>query len=289
MLIVTGASGQLGRRIIDRLLVSVPAERIGASVRDPEALADLAAKGVRVRHGDFTDMESLRHAFEGAERILLVSSNAAASGGDPIAQHRNAIDVAKEIGVTRVLYTSQVSSSPVSHFPPGRTHAATEAMLAESGLKWTAMRHGFYAASALAMNSEGLKAGILATPQDGKVAWTTHDDLAAADAVLLAGEAEIDGPTPVLTSTETADLADLAELASQVLGEPVRREVLSDEAFRKRARSNGMPDGQVEFAMGYYRAARAGEFAATDPTLARLIDREPQTMRHVLKERLRRR
>ena len=287
MLIVTGASGQLGRRIIDQLLTRVPAARIGASVRDPGKLADLAAKGIRVRRGDFSDAASLRNAFEGAERLLLVSSNAAATGGDTLGQHRTAIDVATELGVARLLYTSQMSCSPNSHFPPGQSHAATEQMLAGSGLKWASMRHGFYSASAIAMNENGLAEGVLSTPADGPVAWTSHDDLAAADAALLAGEVEIDGPTPVLTATETLDLAGLAEAASEVLGRTVRREVLSDDTFRAQARDRGMPKGAVEFAMGYYHAAREGEFAATDPLLERLLGRKPQTMRDVLAQHVR--
>lgn len=287
MLIVTGASGKLGRRIVDQLLLHVPAERIGVSVRDPDKLADLNAKGVRVRYGDFTDAESLRHAFEGAERILIVSSNAAATGGDTLAQHRTAIGVAQEIGVDRLLYTSQMSCSQDSHFFPGQSHAATEEMLAESGLNWTSLRHGFYAESALEMNREGLASGVLAAPEDGKVAWTTHDDLAAADAIFLAGGQEIDGQTPVLTATETLDLADLAEMAGRVLGRPMRREVLDDDAFRASASARGTPAGAVEFLMGYYRAARAGEFAATNATLAQLLGRNPQTMHDTLADHYR--
>lgn len=278
MLIVTGAGGQLGRRVVDHLLERAPAERIGVSARDPGKVADLAARGVRVRHGDFNDAESLRHAFDGAERLLMVSSNAAATGGDPLAQHRTAIDVAAEIGVSRLFYTSQLSCAPDAHFFPGRTHAATEVMLAESGLRWTSLRHGFYSASAVAMFGDDLKAGRFELPEDGKVAWTTHDDLAEADAILLAGDEEIDGPTSVLTARETLDFADLARAAGTALGRPVTREVVSDEAFRARAIERGVPDGAAAFAISYYRAARASEFARTDPLLGQLLGREPETM-----------
>ena len=94
MLVVTGASGQLGRKVIDELLRLAPAERIAASVRDPHKLADLAAQGVRVRRGDYEDPASLFEAWQGARRILLVSSNAGATGGDTLKQHAVAIDVA---------------------------------------------------------------------------------------------------------------------------------------------------------------------------------------------------
>ena len=282
MLIVTGATGQLGRKVVDHLRALVPAGRIGISTRDPAQAADLARVGIRVRRGDYDDGASLRHAWEGAERILLVSSNAAASGGDPLAQHRVAIDVAREIGVGRLLYASQVSASPTSHFLPGRDHAATEAMLTDSGLSWTALRHGFYASSALEMNAQGFAQGVLSAPVDGKVAWTTHDDLAEADARLLAGEETMDGATPPLTGTAALDLADLARLASEVTGRCIAREVVSDEEMARGARQTGVPEHAVAIMLGYFRAARADEFHHPDPTLARLLGRDPVPMRDVL-------
>lgn len=286
MLIITGASGQLGRKIAEHLLDLVPAERIGVSVRDPAKVADLAARGIRVRQGNYDDPGSLHDAWEGAERLLLVSSNAAATGGDPLKQHAAAVDVACDIGVKRVFYTSQVSSSPTSHFPPGRDHAATEAMLAESGLSWTALRHGFYAASALRMNARGFEAGTLAAPKDGKVAWATHDDLASADAALLAGAHVIDGPTPPLTGRQALDLSDLAQLASEIMDKPVSRTVTSEAEMESNARRAGAPEGSIAVMLGYYRAAREGEFARLDPTLAQLIDRTPQSMRALMKQTL---
>lgn len=282
MLIVTGATGQLGRRIVEHLLQHVPAERIGVSVRDPDRAGDLMRAGVRVLRGDYDDPDSLRHAWNGAERILLVSSNAAAKGGDPLKQHRAAIGVARELGVGRVLYTSQVSCALDSHFPPGRDHAATEKMLADSGLPWTSLRHGFYAASAVAMNANGLEAGTLTGPEDGKVAWTTHDDLAAADAILLARGETFDGPTPPLTGSEALDLADLARLATDVLGRPIAREIVEEDSMERHARENGIPEGAIAVMLGYFRAARAGEFDRVDPTLAQLLGRAPTRMREFL-------
>lgn len=282
MLIITGATGQLGRLVVDHLLKLVPPDKIGVSVRDPAKAAALADLGVRVRQADYRDADSLAKAWEGAERLLLVSSNAAATGGDPLAQHRTAIDVAKSLGAQRVFYTSQIAAAAASHFPPARDHFATEQMLAESGLAWTSMRHGFYAASGQMMNARGFAAGLLETPADGKVSWTTHDDLAAADAALLAGVEVIDGVTPPLTASAALDLEDLAQLAMEVLGKPVDRQVLGDAEMIETSRARGTPEGAIQFMMGFFLAARAGEFAAVDPTLERLIGREPRTMRDYL-------
>ena len=149
MIIVTGATGQLGHATVEALARRMPAGGIVASVRDPAKAADLAALGVGIRHGDFAQPTSLATAFKGATQLLLVSSNAAATGGDPLAQHRAAIDAARAVGIRRIIYTSHMAASPISAFPPMLDHVATEEMLAASGLAWTALRNGFYATSGL--------------------------------------------------------------------------------------------------------------------------------------------
>jgi NAD(P)H dehydrogenase (quinone) len=235
MIIVTGATGQLGKLIVEKLVRLVPASQVGVSVRDPKKATDLAALGVRVRQGDFNDPASLRHAFEGATLILMISSNARASGGDPLAQHRTAIEAAKSVGAKRIVYTSHMAASASSAFPPAHDHAATEDMLRQSGLAWTALRHGFYAESGLMMMGDALKTGVIEAPADGKVSWTTHADLAEADAAILADAfrdvgIRYDGPTPPLTASQAVDHAEIAAIATEVLGRPVRRKLLSVEA-----------------------------------------------------------
>lgn len=287
MLIVTGASGQLGRKIVDKLMLTTPAHRIGVSVRDPSKVADLQGLGVRVRHGDYSDEGSLRHAWEGAERLLLISSNAAATGGDPLAQHATALRAANKVGVTRIFYTSHVASAATSRFPPARHHAATEQMLAQSGLAWTALRHGFYADSGLSMNARGLAAGEIVGPEDGPVAWTTHDDLAAADAALLTSDTVIDGPTPPLTAGEAFTLEELAAIASEASGRPMTRRIVSEQDFEQGLLTAGVPERAIAIISAYYAAAHASEFATVDPMLEALLGRPPVSMRAVIAERLR--
>ena len=282
MLIVTGASGQLGQAIVQKLLDLVPAESVGVSVRDPGKAADLAARGVRVRAGNFADVASLAQAFEGATRVLIVSSNAAATGGDPLAQHRNAIDAARQAGAQRIFYTSHSAANPASAFPPARDHAATEAMLADAGVPWTALRHGFYAESASMFMGDWQKTGKVVAPADGKIAWTTHADLAEADARLLANDDAQDGPTAPLTGSEALDLADLALIAGDLAGAHIRRELMPDAAFTEQMAARGAPPSAAAIALGLYLASRQGEFATVDPTLERILGRHPQTMREVL-------
>lgn len=282
MFLITGATGQLGRAIVHKLIERVPADQIGVSVRDPSHAAELAALGVHVRRGDFSDPAGLPHAFAGATQLLLVSSNARATGGDTLAQHHNAIAAARAVGVERIVYTSQMAASPGSRFPPMLDHAATELMLRDSGLRWVAVRHGFYAASGLSMIADGLARGVLAAPADGKVAWTAHADLAEADAIILTEPKHPDGPTAPLTASHALDLADLAALASELQGRPITRELLTDDDLRATLAARGAPPGTIDLVLGLYLAARAGEFATIDPTLERMLGRPPIDMRTLM-------
>ncbi|HYQ29967.1 MAG TPA: NAD(P)H-binding protein, partial [Polyangiaceae bacterium] len=240
MIAITGATGKLGGAVVKALLEKAPGTHLVASAREPEKAQALAALGVEVRHGDFSLPETLGAAFRGATQVLLISSNAAAYGGNPLEQHHAAIEAAKKAGVKRVLYTSHMAASASSLFPPMLTHAKTEAMLAASGMRWTALRNGFYASSALDFIGDGLKAGRITLPADGKVVWTSHADLAVGSAAVLAQEGSFDGPLP-LTASVALDMSDIARTASQVLGREVQREVLSDEAFEEQLKSQGVP------------------------------------------------
>ena len=286
MIVISGATGKLGRAIVQELVGRIGPGQVGASVRDPDKAADLGEMGVRVRRGDFGDPDSLPHAFEGATQLLIVSSNARAYGGDPLAQHRNAIDAARAAGVRRIVYTSHMAADVASAFPPARDHAVTEDMLRQSGVAWTALRHGFYAESGLMLMGDALKTGVIEAPADGKVAWTSHADLAEADAVILASDGMHDGPTPPLTGSKALDLADLAGIAAKLLGRAVERRIIGDEDMKARMAARGAPEAAANIALGLYLASRAGEFAMVDPTLARLVNRAPATMRHLLAEKL---
>lgn len=280
MWVITGASGELGRRIVESALRRRPASEIGVSVRDVAKVQGLAERGVRVRGADFEDATALHAAFEGASQLVLVSSNARAIGGDSLAQHRRAIEVARAVGVKRILYTSHMAASATSAFPPMHDHAATEALLAQSGVAWTALRNGFYASSALAMCADGIARGVLSFPEDGKVSWTSHDDLAEAAAAILERDGEFEGPTPPLVASEALDLADIAALATEVRGRDVRREVVTDEVLRERMA--GIHPARVAITLGLFRASRDGEFVSSDRTLETLLGRRPQPLRSLM-------
>ena len=134
------------------------------------------------------------------------------------------------------------------------------------------------------MIGDGLKAGELRVPEDGPVSWTARDDLAEADAAIQADEGAWDGITPPLTAGEAVTMAEVAALSSDVTGREVRHVTVSDAAWRDAKIAAGMPAIFAEMLLGVFRAARRGDFAATDPALANLLGRPPRTLREVLSQ-----
>ena len=283
MIVVTGATGTLGRAIVERLLDRLPAEQLGVSVRDPDKARALEERGVRVRRGDFHDARSMAHAFEGAAQVLVVSANAL--GETAVRLNRTAIDAAQTAGAHRILYTSHMGASPDSPFAPMRTHAATEAALQDLGVAFTALRNGFYASSAVMYLQRALETGELALPEDGPVAWTAHADLAEAAALALTTDA-LDGLTPALTGAEEIDMAGLAAIASERTGRPIHRVVVPDAEFRAGLLKAGLPEPVADLSVGMFVASRHGEFAPADPTLGGLLERRPVPVRDVVADAL---
>jgi uncharacterized protein YbjT (DUF2867 family) len=282
MVIISGGTGRLGSRIVDRLLERVPARHIGVSVRDTERARDLTARGVRVRRGDFTDPTSLAEAFEGATQVLIVSTDA--TGEAAVAQHVAAMDAAHDAGAGRILYTSHQGAAEDSLFAPMPDHAATERYLAKTGTPFTALRNGFYASTVPLLLGRALETGELVAPADGPVSWTAHADLAEAAAVLLAGEDRFDGPTPPLTAPAALDLADIAGLLTELTGRPVRRVVADDDEWTAALVGHGVPADRAALLLGMFRAARRGEFATTGPDLENLLGRPATPVRAILEE-----
>ena len=131
-----------------------------------------------------------------------------------------------------------------------------------------------------------LSTGRLVLPADGPVSWTAHADLADVAAAVLADEGAFDGPTPPLTAPHALTFDDIAAIASEAAGPTTTRTTVSDDRFREQMAGQGVPADAVDGLLSIFAAARAGEFAAVDPTLATLIGREPVAMGALLRERL---
>jgi NAD(P)H dehydrogenase (quinone) len=282
MIIITGATGALNGATVEHLLKRIPADQVGVSVRDPAKAQHLADRGVRVRRGSYEDPAALLDSFEGANQVLLVSSNDPQADG--VALHHAGIEAAVAAGARRILYTSHQHTGPGSPFIPARHHAATEALLEGSGVAWTSLRNGFYAHSLDWLLGSWRATGAIATPADGPVSWTERADEAEAAAVILAGERHFDGPV-TLTASAAPTFGEIAEIASELTGRDIRRVVLEDEEWVAGQVAQGTPEPMARFQLGFYQAAREGRFADADPLLADLLGREPRTVRDLLGER----
>lgn len=286
MIIVTGATGRYGSRVVEGLLQRLPASGIGVSVRDPAKATHLAERGVQVRRGDFAHPDSLTEAFAGGTQILIVSVNSL--GDEARAQHHTAIAAAAAAGASRVLYTSHQAAAPDSLFAPALDHAATEEALAAGGTAFTSLRNGFYANTLSFLLGAAAETGQLVAPADGPVAWTTVEDLADAAVVALVDEGRLDGLTPPLTAPQALDLADVAAIASELTDRPIQRVVVGDDDWIASRVEKGTPEGQARLMLGLFLASRRREFATVDPTLEQLLGHPAQTVRTVLAPQMRR-
>ena len=273
MITITGATGALNGATVDHLLEHVPASDVVVVTREPARAQRFADRGVRVRRGDYADPSSLPGAFAGADQLLLVSSND--PGADAVTLHRTAIDAAVTAGVGRILYTSHQGASPSTPFGPGRDHAATEEILADSRVAWTSLRNGFYAHSLGFVLGPWRETGVITVPADGPVSWTAREDAGEAAAAVLVSDGGFDGPI-TLTASAAPTFGDLAHTASEMTGRTTTLAVVDPDEWVAARVAAGQPHGAAVFLLGLFQAAHEGYFAGTDPLLATLLGREPR-------------
>jgi uncharacterized protein YbjT (DUF2867 family) len=279
MIVITGATGALNGATVDHLLERLPAESVVVAVRDTDRAQRFAEAGVEVRRGDYAEPDSLPAAFDGADQLLLVSSSD--PGADAVNLHRAAIEAAVTVGVGRILYTSHQGAASNSSFGPGRDHAATEDLLAESGVAWTSLRNGFYAHSVHWLLGPWRETGTVTVPADGPVSWTAREDAAEAAALILASDGAYDGPT-TLTASTALTFEDVAAIASELTGRAIGFELIEPDEWVAARVAAGQPEFVARFTLGMYQAAHEGHFAGVDPLLGTLLGREPRTMRDLL-------
>ncbi|SIO85304.1 SDR family oxidoreductase [Nocardiopsis sp. JB363] len=269
--VVTGATGHLGRLVVESLLErGLPAEEITATGRDTAKLADLAERGVTTARADFDDPASLRAAFAGAETLLLVSGSEV---GKRTPQHRNAIEAAKEAGVGHLVYTSvlRADRSTLSLAPE---HKATEEMLADSGLPHTLLRNGFYSEVFSTQMEQAREQGVfVGSAGEGRVSSASRPDYAEAAAVVLLDPAAHTGAVYELAGDQAWTYADLAAAIGQVLGREVAYEDLSEDDHRAALIGAGLDEGTAGFVVGIDTGIREDELYEESGVLSKLIGR----------------
>ena len=291
-IIVTGASGQFGRAAAEQLMERAPPSELILTTRRPETLADLAAKGATVRFADFDDPASLRAAFAGGAKMLLIST---ARAGSRLQQHKNAVEAGKAAGVKHIAYTSFVNArKPGNPSVECFDHRDTELFLEQSGVAWTFLRDGHYAeAVAMIIAPIAILAGRLPTSaHDGVEAIVSRDDCVASAVAVLTTPGH-ENKAYDLTGPEPLSIPQAIGMVRELSGKPIAVDYVSDDDMFAHFDALGFPrhasdhvdperpwssDGMVSFE----RSIREGYFAVISNDVEKLTGRKPRALRDVL-------
>ena len=268
---ITGATGQLGRLVVTRLIAARPTEPPVALARSPAKAADL---GVAVRGADYTRPDTLPAALSGIDTLLLISSSEL---GQRVAQHRHVIDAARKAGVRHVVYTSllHADTSPLSLAPE---HLETEGMLKASGLSFTILRNGWYTENYTGSIAGALAGGaFIGSAGQGRIASAARADYAAAAAAVLTTTGHV-GRTYELAGDEAYTLADLAAEVSRQSGKALPYRNLPEADYAKALAGFGLPAGLAQAIAGWDVAASNGALFDDGRQLSRLIGRPTTTL-----------
>jgi len=283
--LITGATGQLGSLVVTHLLDRIPASDIAVSVRKPEKAADLSAKGIDVRAGDFNDLALMTTAFKGIETALIISAED--DNATRIKQHRTAVDAAKAAGVKHIVYTGIVDPKADADFTYSAIHLDTENYIRESGLAFTILRNSFYADLLLAGVPHALETGDFGAPAgDAKITYIPRNDLAEAAAVVLAKPADHVNKTYDLTGTKGVTHTEIAGYIANATGKPIKFVDLPAEVHTGILGSLGLPGHLVEALAGLYVGAKKGDYETVSDDFETLVGRKPQSVENFLQTAL---
>jgi NAD(P)H dehydrogenase (quinone) len=281
LLAVTGATGQLGRLVVESLLErGTPAGDIVAIGRDASKTADLEARGVQVRIADYTKPETLAAALEGVDRLLLISGSAV---GQRVKQHANVLKAAADAGVGFVAYTS-APKADTTDLALAPEHKATEQLIRDSGIPFAFLRNNWYTENYFQVLEQAQYTGlVIASLGDGKVASASRRDFAEAAAVVLAGDGH-DGRVYELSGDTAWGYDELTATLSDLLGRPVEYRRVSAKEHRKILTKAGVSMAQAGFVVTLDGNTRDGALADTSGELSALIGRPTTPLRETLAE-----
>ena len=270
MIAVTGATGQLGRLVVENLLDrGVEPGRIAALVRSPEKAQDLAARGVQVRRADYAQPETLGPALEGVTKLLLVSSSEV---GHRAVQHANVVEAARAAGVKLLAYTS-ILHADTTGMQLAAEHRASEETIRASGIPFVFLRNGWYLENYTGNLGPALEHGaLLGSAGDGRVSAATRADFAAAAASVLTGEGH-ENRVYELGGDEAFTLAELAEIIARESGRPVTYRDLPEEEYTGVLTGFGLPEAFARVLADSDRGIARGELFTDSGDLSRLIGR----------------
>lgn len=279
--LVTGASGHLGRLAVEWLLENYNGPII-ATTRDPEKLSEFSARGVTVRKADFDKPETLTEAFVGAQRLLLVSTDAVAVPGQRLKQHTDALQAAVKAGVKHIVYTSLQNPEPGSACLIAGDHYDTEKAIKNSGMSYTILRNNLYADNLLQSLPQAIATGHLANATgDGRTAYVTRQDCAFTAAAALASTSN-ENRTVDVTGPEALSGNDIAQIAGEVTGKSIQYVPLEVGKMVEILESSGLPNGMAQAYVSLDIASGKGEYAQTAATVQELTGHAPTSVKQFL-------
>ncbi len=283
-ILVTGVTGHLGRAVLDKLLVKVPASNVKVLVRDAAKAEAFKPLGVEIVIGNYDDKASLVAAFQDTEKLYFVSGNDVVNRGP---QHENVVNAAIAAKVGHVVYTSyqrrnEAANAPLSFI--ATTHLLAENLLKASGLKYTLMQHALYAeVIPMFVGDRVLETGIIFQPAgDGKTAFALRDDMAEAGVAVLTGEGH-ENKIYEITGSKAISYADIAAIITATTGKQVNYVSPTVEAFKEELTKVGVPDIYIGLFAGFSTAVKDGEFAEVSGDLEKLIGRKSGSVEAYLK------
>lgn len=279
-ILVTGATGKLGSKVVESLLKSVPASNLVVSVRNPEKAEGLRNRGVEVRQGDFDRPETLDKAFRGIDRLLIISADG--DNETRIEQHANAVQAAERAGVKFIAYTSLANATESKNLmaPP---HVATETAIIKTGIPYSFLRNNWYLENEIG-SIQGALAGApwVTSAGEGKVGWALQQDYADAAATVLVGNGhentvyELSGP--LLTQEE------LASALGSVLGKDIPVQQVSDEQYAEIMRGLGLPDFVIPIVVGIQESIRNGSLEVNSNDFEKVLGRPITSINEALNQ-----
>jgi len=282
MILVTGATGHYGTKVLEHLLhKGIEAQYLTALVRDAAKGQALQDQGIKLRVGDYADVESLVQAFQGIDTLLLVSSNDRGAVENRTAHHLNVIHAAKAAQVKQLVYTSFVTKpgfqdSAIAGFLT--SHAQTEQAIKDSGLTYTILQNGIYLEMIpLFAGAQVAETGVIFFPaQAGKASWVLRAELAEAAAHVLTTQGH-ENKTYVLANPAATSFQDIAQDLSESLGKDIRYQSPPVEEFQATLQQAGVPEVYIGLFTMWASAVAQGVLDIEDSTLATFLGRQPTT------------
>lgn len=268
-LLVTGATGKLGTKIVDALLKTVPANQLAVSVRNPEKAEGIKTRGVEVRQGDFDRPETLDTAFKGIDRLLIISADG--DNETRIRQHTNAVAAAERAGVKFIVYTS-IGNAQESKNMLAPTHKATEEAILKTGIPYSFLRNNWYLENE-SSSIQGVLAGApwVTSAGTGKVGWALQQDYAEAAAAVLAGNGHEN--TIYELSGKLFTQEEFASALGAVLGKEVPVQQVDDASYAQIMKGAGVPEFLIPFLVGIQKDIREGTLEIDSSDFEKLLGR----------------